>query len=151
MAKKKKEESGQPLPNLGFGISKINIGHLMVQNQFEEIDLDKLQLNISWDLVGIKNENQLNVMVQVKYYLDGEEQVSLHVNNNFMLFNPKILESEPEKGVPLEFMRVLVNLSIGTTRGVLAQATAGTIWANFPLPLQNIAEIVPDGTQKFLS
>lgn len=123
----------------------------MVQNQFQEIDVEKLQLNISWDLVGIKKENQLNVMVQVKYYLGEEEQVSLHVNNNFMLFNPKILESEPENGVPLEFMRVLVNLSIGTTRGVLAQATAGTIWANFPLPLQNIAEIVPDGTQKFLS
>lgn len=151
MAKKKIEEPSKPISDLGFGIGRITIGHSIVWNQYEEINLENLQLQIGWEFQGEKKSGEINIQLIVKYFLDKEEKISLMVNNHYFVTHPEILEKESVAGLPVPFLRTLVNLSIGTARGILAQTTAGTFWGDYPLPIQNIAEIVPDGTKKFLS
>lgn len=151
MAKKKSIDQPQPFPGFGFVIGQVIIGHSIVWNQIEAIDLEKLQLQVSWEFQGDRASGEINIQLLIKFFLEGNEKVSLMTNNHFKVYSPKILEKEEQDGLPLGFLRTLVNISIGTARGILIPLTANSFWRDYPLPIQNIAEIVPDGTIKHLS
>ena len=151
MSKVKKTHSPKPTAGFGFHIGPVVIGHSIVWNQVEPIDIAKLQLQVSWELEGKRASGNINVLLLIRYIIDDVEKVALMTNNHFTIDSPIILEKEKEGGLPLDFLRTLVNISIGTARGILIPVTANSFWRDYPLPIQNIAEIVPDGTQKFLS
>jgi len=154
MAKSKKvksEDARTYMPALGFQIVSITIGQSSVLNQFEKVEDEKVALELGWSFDGKRGENQINIQLNLRILLEEEVQVSLMINNHYVILNPQILENEPVEGIPLGFLRTIVNMSLGTARGIVAQITAGTYWQAFPIPVQNILELVPDGTKKFLS
>lgn len=114
----------------------------------EELDRSKLNVQIGFKFKPVKNDNLFTVTAMVNYKspINNQETtlVSLEVANIFEIKNI----TEHIEFMDMKFndksnvVPTMVNVAVGTIRGILAAKVAGTILAKFPLPLMNVKNLI---------
>ena len=101
------------------------------------INDSNLKFNIGYSLLPNQNNNSLVVEIAAKYLFDERELLYLvasltfgfpEFDEIFEIKDIKILEK-------VTVIPTLINVAIGTLRGMIASKTSGTFLKNFPLPL----------------
>lgn len=103
----------------------------------DSINDDNLKINIGYSLLPNRENNSIVVEIAAKYLFAEHELLFLiasltfefpEFDEIFDLKDGKILEK-------ITVIPTLINVAIGTLRGMVASKTNGTFLKNFPLPL----------------
>lgn len=101
------------------------------------INDNNLKFNIGYSLLPYQNNNSIVVEIAVKYLFNERELLFLIASLTFKFseFN-EIFEIKDDQILEkVTIIPTMINVAIGTLRGIAASKTSGTFLRNFPLPL----------------
>lgn len=101
------------------------------------INDNNLKFNIGYSLLPYQNNNSVVVEIAVKYLFNERELLFLIASLTFKFpeFN-EIFEIKDDQILEkVTIIPTMINVAIGTLRGMTASKTSGTFLRNFPLPL----------------
>lgn len=118
----------------------------------ENFDTDKignnLGIGINYAVEVDEKEEFLKLKVRVIYRFKGEKKTILNYTNQIYYkikdLTNHIIIKDDMIDIDDEFLAILLNISIGTIRGMIAVKTMGKIINNFPLPILNPKKIIEE-------
>jgi hypothetical protein len=116
----------------------------------EKISVEKLEKNLviglNYALNADKKDNILKLKVRVLYKITGTDAPILKYTNEILYQIADLVNNIDIKNsiinIDDEFLAILLNISIGTIRGMIAVKTMGKIINNYPLPILNPKKII---------
>lgn len=100
----------------------------------------KLLLNILPDI----GRNIIELIVGVVYHTNSEDLLTYEIKSTFEVGEMEAVVCVRDYSVSVapELLSILVGVSIGTLRGMLVLKSADSFFANYPLPIINITELI---------
>ncbi|REG87870.1 hypothetical protein [Winogradskyella sediminis] len=133
---------------IGFSLKKITTEQFaIIESAFKEGEDVQFSVNAKY---GINEKDKMvAVFVSPAFYQDKKAFLVLEIACHFKIVDDA-WESFKNKDktkltIPVDFMRHLIMLTIGTARGVLHSRTENTPFNNFLMPTINVTEIVKSG------
>ena len=107
------------------------------ENLAESLNQDNLKINIGYTLISDKEAKTVVIEVVAKYILANKELLFFVASLTFEFpeFNEIFKLQEDRISEKITVIPTLINIAIGTLRGMIAVKTSGTFLKRFPLPL----------------
>lgn len=110
---------------------------------WDSFDVNKLRIGLSFKLKPNTETDILGFEINVKYMISDEEPLLLELGIllNIHIPNIKLFFDENEKMLSRNLAVNIINLGVGTLRGVLSTKVKGTTLENYPLPFISSSKI----------
>ncbi len=111
----------------------------------DKIDPTKIQIGFTNNIHGLNvDQNFISVAFGAKYSYDGEELLQCIYAFDFNVMDLKqYVQFGENKNVTINvIMPYLLDVAMGTLRGIIVAKTYGTPLYNYPLPIINIEQLI---------
>lgn len=127
------------LVSVNEGKFSMNLGNIG-----EKFDPKLLRIAFMNNVQGLDVEkNMISIVFGTKYTYDDKEILECFYRFNFSILDLKqyVKINDDKSGTISHIMPLLLDIALGTMRGIILVKTAGTILYNFPVPVINAAEL----------
>lgn len=133
--------------NVKIGLRAVNeINYLYRPEKIgDKIDPSKIQIGFTNNIRNLNVENNLiSVAFGAKYTYDGEELLQCIYSFDFNVVDLKnYVKFGDNKTVTVNLiMPYLIDVALGTLRGIILTKTYGTPLYSFPLPIINVEQLI---------
>lgn len=131
--------------NIHLILKKISEVKFFFNSEFDwdSFDVNKLRIDLSFELKPNMETDILGFKINVRYMISDEELLLLELGilMNIHISNIKLFFDENEKILSRNLAANIINLGVGTLRGVLSTKVRGTTLENYPLPFISLSKI----------
>lgn len=137
---------------ISYRLEKIRVLQFYINNKVRYNEEKGIVFEVApGSYIDIKN-NELRLLIRSTYYSDENRKEEIgHLEVEFIYKTPKLEKFEREKDsllIPENFLFTLVNISLGTYRGILFEKTEGSNLEGAYLPIFNVLDFVNNALKK---
>lgn len=130
--------------NIGYGIRSIQETSFHFSPPEHKPAPSAVGVGISYTLSFVEKDNSANVVIDITYLNNKtkDEYCKISILNAFEIIELKKYKQKEDYDLPIDFIALIVGISISHTRAILSTKTRGTVLGEFILPILNPKEIV---------
>ena len=129
--------------NIPYRIVKIE------NNQFalfpdKYVNGQEVKIDVSFNFAYSKDLDMIRCVAMIHYSQSSNNLVILENTTYFSIAPEGIHDIKKEGRIPVDFLRYMATISVGTARGIIHAKTEGTVLNSVVLPPINLVEIIKD-------